>query len=382
MRDTVITGARIILPDSISEPKEVLISGGTIAAIGTGFEATAVDVLDARGAYLCPGLVDIHIHGAAGVLCDRAGPDDLTAMSITLAHLGTTSFLPTITSSSEEMTLAALSSIKEAADRVTGARILGAHMEGPYLNPSRAGAQRPDALKSYSRGQLDQYLAAAGGLLKIMGLAPEVPGGMDLIDDLVGAGIVPGAVHTDATYEEALRAIGRGLRLACHTFNAMRPIHHREPGIAVAALLAPDVFCEFIADGFHLAAPMIELAYRVKGPGRMILVSDAVAPGVPEGDYNLFGTTVRIEAGRVFLPDTGVLAGSASPLMAGIRNLHTHTTIPLAHIVRAASLNPATLIERDQEVGSIAVGRQADLLLLDEKLDILRVWVGGREIES
>ena len=382
MRDTVITGARIILPDSISEPKEVLISGGTIAAVGTGFERTAADVLDVRGAYLCPGLVDIHIHGAAGVMCDTAGPDDLETISGVLARLGTTSFLPTTTSSPAGMTAAALSTIREAADRVTGARILGVHMEGPYLNPSRAGAQRPDALKVYSQGQLNHYLTAAGGLLKIMGLAPEVPGGMELIDDLVGAGIVPGAVHTDATYEEALQAIGRGLRLACHTFNAMRPIHHREPGIAVAALLAPDVFCEFIADGFHLAAPMIELAYRAKGSSRMILVSDAVALGVPEGDYNLFETTVRIEAGRVFFPETGVLAGSASPLMAGIRNLRTHTTIPLAHIVRAASLNPATLIDRDQEVGSIAVGRQADLLLLDEKLDILKVWVGGREIAS
>ncbi len=213
-----------------------------------------------------------------------------------------------------------------------------------------------------------------------MGLAPEMPGAVDLIDDLVGAGVVPGAVHTDATYDEAVSAFKRGLRLACHTFNAMRPVHHREPGIAVAALLAPDVFCEFIADGFHLALPMVELAYRVKGPERMIIVSDAVAPGVPEGDYDFFGTKTRVEAGRVFFPENGVLAGSASPLLAGVRNLHARAAIPLAHIIRAASLNPATLIGRDKEVGSIAVGKQADLLLLDESLDILRVWIGGEAI--
>ncbi len=382
MRDTVISGARVIFGEIISETDDVLISGGRIAAVGTGLKRTTAEVIEARGAYLCPGLVDIHIHGAAGVMCDTADVPELERMSGLLARLGTTSFLPTITSSPQDTTVAALSAIREAAGRVTGARILGSHMEGPFLNPSRAGAQRPDALRTYSRGRLDRYLAAAGGALKIMGLAPEIPGGMELIDDLVRAGIVPGAVHTDATYEEARAAIGRGLRLACHTFNAMRPIHHREPGIAVAALLSPDVFCEFIADGFHLAAPMIELAYRATGPDRMILVSDAVAPGVPEGDYDFFGTMTRIEAGRVFFPETGVLAGSASPLIAGIRNLHTHTTIPLAHIVRAASLNPARLIGRDDEVGSITVGRHADLLLLDQTLDIVRVWVGGREIGS
>jgi N-acetylglucosamine-6-phosphate deacetylase len=380
MNDRIIRGARLILPDIIVEGRDVLISGDTIAAVGPGAAARDAEVLDAGGAYLCPGLVDIHIHGAGGVLTHTAGTDDLVTMSIALARLGTTSFLPTVTSSPPDMTVAALSAIREIAGKTDGARILGAHMEGPYLNPVRAGAQRPDALRTYARGDLPQYIDAAGGHLRIMGLAPEMDGGMELVDDLVAAGIVPGAVHTDATYDQAVRAFDRGVRLSCHTFNAMRPVHHREPGIAVAALLARDVYSEFIADGFHLALPMIELAYRVKESGRMILVSDAVAPGVPEGDYDFFGATTRVEAGKVFFPETGVLAGSASPLMAGVKNLHANTAIPLAHIVRAASLNPATLVGRHTEVGSIAVGKRADLLLLDEKLDILEVWVGGRPI--
>ncbi len=380
MRDYVITGARIILPDIVSEGRDILISGDTIAAIGMGFRPKDAEVLDAGGAYLSPGLVDIHIHGAGGVLCDTARPEDLSTMSDTLARLGTTSFLPTISSSAKDMTIAALSAIREAVDRADGARILGANMEGPYLNPVRAGAQRLDVLKNYSDGELTSYLEAAGGLLKIMGLAPEIAGGTALITELTREGIVPGAVHTNATYDEGTKAIEQGIRLSCHTFNAMRPIHHREPGIAVAVMLAPNVFCEFIADGFHLALPMIELAYRVKGSDRMIIVSDAVAPGVPEGDYDFFGTTTRVEAGRVFFPESGVLAGSASPLMAGVRNLFAQTGIPLAHIVRAASLNPAILIGRQQEVGSIAAGKRADLLLLNEKLDILKVWIGGRPV--
>jgi N-acetylglucosamine-6-phosphate deacetylase len=380
VNDLVITNARVILPNTVTEADDVLISGGVIAAIGPGLARGRADVLDAKDAYLCPGLVDIHIHGAAGVMCDRAGVRELGAMSAVMARLGTTSFLATIASSEKDITLGVLSAVREASEAVEGARILGAHMEGPYLNPVRAGAQRPDTLRTYSKGELSDYLDAAGGTLSIMSLAPEMPGAVDLIDDLVGAGVVPGAVHTDATYDEAVGAFKRGLRLACHTFNAMRPVHHREPGIAVAALLASDVFCEFIADGFHLALPMIELAYRVKGPERMIIVSDAVAPGVPEGDYDFFGTKTRVEDGRVFFPENGVLAGSASPLLAGVRNLHARATIPLAHIIRAASLNPATLICRDKEVGSIAVGKRADLLFLDKSLDILRVWVGGREI--
>jgi N-acetylglucosamine-6-phosphate deacetylase len=380
VRDIAIVGARVILPDRVMEPGGVLISGDTIAAVGEGREPPGAEVVRAEGAYLCPGLVDIHVHGAAGVMSDTARPQDLAEMSAALACLGTTSFLPTTSSFPEEDTVAALSAIAEAADRGAGARILGAHMEGPFLNPVRAGAQRPDALRTYTRGDIERYTRAAGGRLRIMSLAPEIPGGMDLIGDLTDAGIIAGAVHTDATYDEGVRAIGRGLRLSCHTFNAMRPIHHREPGIAVAALLSPDVYCEFIADGFHLAAPMIELGYRAKGPERMILISDAVAPGVPEGDYNFFGAKTRIEGGRVFFPETGTLAGSASPLAAGLKNLHANTTIPLAHIVRAATLNPATLVGRERDLGSIEAGKRADLLLLDEHLDVRRVWVRGVEI--
>jgi len=380
VRDVIITNAAVILPDTVTRTDDVLISEGVITAIGPEMDRDQSEVIDAAGAYLAPGLVDIHIHGAAGVLTHTAGVEDLVWMSAALARLGTTSFLPTITSSPPEMTVAALSAIREAAGGTNGARILGAHMEGPYLNPVRAGAQWPDALRTYVRGGLSDYLDAAGGKLRIMGLAPEMPGSAELIDDLVGAGVVPAAVHTDATFDEAARAIERGMRLSSHTFNAMRPVHHREPGIAVAALLARDVYCEFIADGFHLALPMIELGYRTKGPDRMILVSDAVAPGVPEGDYDFFGAPTRVEAGRVFFPGSGVLAGSASPLFAGVKNLSAHTTIPLASIFRAASLNPAAVIGHDGEVGSIAVGKRADLLLLDENMDILNVWVGGKRV--
>jgi N-acetylglucosamine-6-phosphate deacetylase len=381
MKDFVITGARLILPDIISEGKDVLVRGGKIAAIGPFVGVEDADLIDAGGAYLSPGLVDIHIHGAMGTMCDLPTPEGLAAMSKGLAALGTTGFLPTVASSPKGETLGALSAIAGGKRDPAGARVLGIHMEGPYLNAARAGAQRPDALRRYEKGELARYLEAARGLLAVMSLAPEVEGGTELIEELVSAGVVAGAVHTDATYEEARRAIERGLVLSCHTFNAMRPIHHREPGIAAAVLLSPGVFCEFIADGFHLALPMIEIGYRLKGPGRMILVSDAVAAlGLPEGEYDYFGVRVGVKGGRVVIAGTDVLAGSASPLMAGVRNLAQSGAIPLAHVIRAASLNPATLIGWGDRVGSIAVGKEADLLLLDDRLDILRAWVGGSEI--
>ncbi len=381
MKDFIITGARLILPDAISEGNDVLVRDGKIAEIGPGLGGADSERVHAKGAYLSPGLVDEHIHGAFGIMCQSARVEDLQRMSEALPGLGTTSFLPTVESSRMEETLTALSTIRQARETLTGARILGIHMEGPYLNPARAGAQRFDALRKYEKGDLKRYIEASEGFLTMMGLAPELDGGMDLIGELSREGIIPGAVHTDATFAEGTQAIERGLRVTCHTFNAMRPIHHREPGIAVAALLSGEVYSEFICDGFHLAAPMVEMGYRLKGPDRMIMVSDAVAVlGLPEGEYDFFGAKVRLVEGRIFIAGSGVLAGSASPLMKGVRNVYNNTDIPLVHIVRAASLNPATLIGVDDRVGSIAVGKEADLLLLDGKLDILKTWVGGREI--
>jgi N-acetylglucosamine-6-phosphate deacetylase len=381
MSDILISAGKLILPDRIYEAGDVLVRDGKIAVVGRNIKPGAARIIDARGMYVAPGLIDTHIHGAMGHMSETATLDGMKEISMVLARFGTTAFLPTVGALPEDVTQKALTVIAESKPLVGGAEIVGIHMEGPYLNPERAGAQNLDFLRTYKAGELKEYVDASKGILKIMSLAPEIPGGMKLIEELGAHGIIAGAVHTDATFADAVEASSRGLCLSCHTFNAMRPIHHREPGIVTFALLSDSLFSEFVADGFHLDLPILEMAYRMKGPDKMILVSDSVgALGLPEGDYEFFGVPCTVAGGKVMLTGTDYLAGSASPLIAGVRNLYKNTSIGLPHIFRAASQNPATLLRIDDRLGSIMVGKDAHLLILNEDLDIITVLIGGKEV--
>jgi len=379
--DYLIQGGRLILPDTIYEDGDVLIRNGKIAGIGRGIDGKNAERVNAGENFIAPGLIDIHIHGAMGVMSESPTREGLLDISVSLAKMGTLAFLSTIGAMPEDLTLKALSIISDTMGTEEGAEILGIHMVGPYLNPNRAGAQMQGAIRNYKSGELKKYIDASSNNLRIMSLAPEIEGGIMLIDELIENGIVSAAVHTDATFEEAINAINHGLRLTCHTFNAMRPIHHREPGIISAALIFDTLFCEFIADGFHLSFPILEMAYRMKGPYRMVLVSDAVgALGIPPGEYDYFGVTCLVGEGKVTISGTDHLAGSASPLFFGVRNLYEKTSIGLPHIFRAASLNPATVIGIDDRLGSITVGKDANLLILDNNLDIISAWIGEKNI--
>ena len=384
MTDTLIRGGTVILPDRLERNSDVLITNDTIGAVGRGLDARNERIIDGQNRYIAPGLIDIHIHGAMGYMSEMATEQGMGEMSLALARHGTVGFLSTVGTSHFEETLEVLSTISGVADSVSGAKILGIHMEGPYLSLQRAGAQRQEAIREYRRGSGDitAFIDASGGLVRIMSLAPEVPGGMELIEDLTAQNIIAGAVHTDATFDQIVEATTRGLELTCHTFNAMRPLHHREPGVIAAALILDSLYSECIGDGFHLAMPIMEMIYRLKGPDRMVLISDSVgALGLPEGEYEFFGVTCLVKDGRVMIGGTDVLAGSASPQMAGIRNLATKTSIPLAHVFRAASLTPARLLGIDRRMGSITVGKEASLLVLDKDLVIEEVFVAGRSIQ-
>lgn len=381
MGDFLIYGGRLILPDTIYDDGDVLIRDGKITDIGRRIAGGNIERVDARDHFVAPGLIDIHIHGAMGVMSESATTEGLMDVSVGLAKMGTLAFLPTVGSMPEDLTIKALSVIADVMGSEEGAEILGIHMEGPYLNPKRAGAQMQGAIKNYRMGELKKYIEASNSKIKIMSLAPEIDGGITLIEELLENGMVPGAVHTDATFQEAIDAINRGLRLTCHTFNAMRPINHREPGICTAALIFDTLFSEFIADGFHLSFPILEMAYRMKGPEKMVLVSDAVgALGIPPGDYDFFGVSCHVEGGKVTISGTDQLAGSASPLLFGVKNVYKKTSINLPHIFRAASLNPAAVIGIDDRLGSITVGKDANLLLLDDNLDIIRLFIGEKSI--
>ncbi|MBN1574617.1 MAG: N-acetylglucosamine-6-phosphate deacetylase [Deltaproteobacteria bacterium] len=384
MKDVLIKGGRLIRENEILDDMDVLLSGGKIASVDRALhdKAEGAEIVDAGGLYISPGFLDIHIHGAMGEMCEIATLEGMKKISLTLAKYGTTAFLPTLGASPHEDTVRLLKIIAGAKDKVEGAEIVGINMEGPYLNPKWAGAQRADAIRNYSKEELKEYIKVTDGLLTVMGLAPEVEGGMELVSDLKEAGIIPCAVHTDATYDQTTEAMKHGLKLTGHTFNAMRPIHHREPGIIVAAMLTDDLFSEYIADGFHTYTPIIEMAYRLKGEKRLVFVSDSVGGmGIPDGYYEFFGTQCKVSNGRITIGDSDILAGSASPLLFGVKNLHkTSEIIPLPHIIRMATLTPAEVIGVEDRLGSIDVGKDASVILLNDKLDVVRVWVSGKEI--
>ncbi len=320
------------------------------------------------GVWIVPGLVDIQLNGAFGV--DFAAPEGLPDVRARLAASGVTTFLATLVSASPgayEAPLAAL----VPDDATALARLAGVHLEGPWLSPAMPGAHDPAALRPPSGTEIDALLA--GGTIRVVTLAPEVVGGLDAIRRLVAAGVRVAIGHTNADAATTVAALAAGATFATHLFNAMRPFHHRDPG-AVGALLDADCGATVIADGVHVADEALRLAWRTKGAGRLALVSDGVAAlGLEPGAHRLGNVDISSD-GRVCRLADGTLAGSATPLLDGVRRL-VACGVRLADAVRAATETPALLAGLD--AGTIAVGARADLLVLDDSLEVLDVYAGG-----
>jgi N-acetylglucosamine-6-phosphate deacetylase len=355
-------------------------AGTTIAGVGAGSAPAARDAvtIDGRGLTLLPGFVDVHTHGALGFEVMDADVDGLARMAGFLARHGVTSFLPTTWTGARDRTLAALESIAEAMrqPRPPGtARVLGAHMEGPYLNPARAGAQDPAHMTPPEPGELERFLDL--GVVRLMTLAPELPANAPVLDELRRRGVTASAGHTDATYEQMVAAVKRGVRHATHTYNAMRPLHHRDPGTVGACLTIEALRCELIADGHHVHPAAMDALFRARGRDAVMLVSDAVRPtGLPDGDYQLDDRTIELRDGAVRLPD-GALAGSVLTLDRALRNLAAATGRDPAELWPAASANAAQSIGVADRKGRLDVGMDADLVLLDGEATVQAVLVEG-----
>ena len=334
--------------------------------------------IDGRGLTLLPGFIDVHNHGALGHEVMDADDGGLTKIARFLATHGVTSFLPTTWTAPPDRTLAALESIAEAMRRPREpgtARVLGAHMEGPYLNPVRAGAQDPAHMRPPEPGELDRYLAL--GIVRLMTLAPELPAYADVLDELVRRGITASAGHTDATYAHMVAAVERGVRHATHTFNAMRPLHHRDPGTVGACLTIDALRCELIADGHHVAPVVMDVLLRARGAGGVVLVTDAVRPtGLPEGVHRLDDRTVEVRGGTVRLPGGG-LAGSVLTLDRGLRNLALASGREPAALWRTASANAAESIGVADRKGRLEAGLDADLVLVADDVTVQATVVEG-----
>ncbi len=402
MNNLLIRNGRVIAREGVNSGN-VRITDGKIAGVGEcgaadsarrgarpvpgagGIVRTDAVVLDAGGSFVAPGFVDIHVHGAAGHDVMSGDPESLRRMAGRLARWGTTSFCPATTAAPRAELLRALECCAVATERSVspgwgGARVLGAHVEGPFLNPERRGAQPLEHLRPPDLGEAREMLAAARGGVSLMSLAPELPGSIRLIEWLAGVGVIVSAAHSDATWDECERAAAAGLSHATHLFNGMCPLHHREPGIVGFALADDRIWVEVIGDGFHVHPGAIRLARRAKGPEGLGVVSDLTSmAGLPDGAYTFAGHEVVLSNGSITTRETGSLAGSAMPPCGVFRNLLSWGFTPV-EAVELMSLNPARRLGLDGRKGSIEVGKDADIAVIDEDGIVLATVVGGEVV--
>ncbi|MFC5406988.1 N-acetylglucosamine-6-phosphate deacetylase [Cohnella soli] len=381
-----IVGARIVTPEGIVEGGVLLVKDGVIAHIGSGADdsATAGDVetIDAAGQWLLPGFIDVHVHGGAGhdfMDAEAAGIREITKFH---AANGTTSMLATtLTAPREELTAVIDRVSQYMSEPMPYAQLIGVHLEGPFVNVKWKGAQNPAYIVPPQPEWLEEWVSRFPGIIKIQTLAPENEGALDYIEKLADNGIVPSAGHTDATYDQIIAAADRGLRHAVHTFNAMTPLHHRNPGTVGAVLTDDRIVAEVIADGHHVHPAGIKLITRAKGAHNVILVTDAMtAAGMPDGDYDLGGLPVRMMCGVARLKENDSLAGSTLTMISAVRYLVQTVGAGIEDASRMASGNPARQLGIDSRTGSIATGKAADFLLLNDDLELLSTWIGGRRI--
>jgi N-acetylglucosamine-6-phosphate deacetylase len=356
-------GVEAALVDGALVPGDVEVADGVVAAYGlAGANGRGVAV---------PGFVDLQVNGFVGVDLMGADADSYRRAGEALLETGVTAYLPTFISAPEEDLLAALGNVPMAAD---GPRVLGVHLEGPFLARTRLGIHPPEARRDPDPALLERLLGA--GPVRLMTLAPELPGAYELIDLLLVRGVAVSCGHTDATAAEATEAFDRGVRSVTHLFNAMRPFRHRDPGLAGAALAREDVVVQIILDGVHLAEETARVVWQ-SAAGRTALVTDAVAgAGMADGAYLLGGSEIEVRGG-VARGDGDVLAGSALTMIEAVRNLH-ELGIPLSEAVGAATAVPARVLGQ-RTLGRLDLGLPADLVVLDDNLEIERVCVGGED---
>jgi N-acetylglucosamine-6-phosphate deacetylase len=363
---------------TVLEPGYVVVSRGRITEVGAGQPPGAPDISLADGV-LVPGLVDLQVNGYNGVDLGDCDPDGWARVVQRLPETGTTAFLPTyITAPVAELAASLRSAQKIAVGAPKGARILGVHLEGPFLSPARPGAHRREWIVPPSPRAVGELMAAGQGVLRLVTLAPEVDGALAAVAALAAAGVVVSVGHSDATAWQVSEAATAGARMVTHLFNAQRGLHHREPGVAGQALTDPRLTSGLIVDLSHVAAPVCAIAFAA-APGRICLVTDAAAcAGMPPGRYLFGGEQVELPPGGAPVRADGTLAGSALRMDLAVANA-VGVGLGLAEAVAAASRIPADLIGRP-DLGRLAPGAAADLAWLGEDLRTRATWVGGEQV--
>jgi N-acetylglucosamine-6-phosphate deacetylase len=376
MTKLLLKNPKVILPDR-EVAGSVLIADGKIAAIGN--VAGADEEIDLTDCTLLPGFIDVHIHGAVGVDVMDA-PAGLQSISVYLASQGVTSWLPTFVPASDENYSSAVGVISETTDS-SGARIVGVHYEGPFVNTKQCGALHTEYFKSYSRPEDLDFLVVPESGVRMITLAPEVSGGVELVRELKSRGWVISIGHTRADLKVLDDACDAGARHMTHFMNAMAPLHHRSPGPIAWGLSRDDVTFDVIADGIHLDPFMLRLLLKTKGVRGIALISDAIAAaGKGDGDYDIWGETIIVKNGRT-ANAAGSIAGSVISMLDAVRLLHS-LGVSYVDLVHLASSNPARLLSLDHECGSIELGKRADLVALDQNLNPKLTLIGGRSLPN
>ena len=377
-----VVGGTVVTPTEAIEGGIVLAEDGRITYAGPAREAEpqlSSEMIDARGKLVLPGLIDTHVHGSHGDDVMAGGADGVRRVSRALLRYGTTAYLPSTVSASHADLLRALEACVEAeTNSEPSAEILGVHVEGPFINPRKKGAQPAAAVRDPDHDQCLEYLKAAPGRVKIMTLAPELPGGVELVQRLVAHGVVASLGHSEADYETALRAIEAGATHATHLYNAMPALHHREPNLTTACLNEPAIRAEIIPDGVHVAPEMVRLAAKMKGREGLILVTDAMAAvGCPDGIYRLGDNEVRVEGERCTLLDGVTIAGSMLTMNRAVGKAVAFTGVSLIDATFMASLLPARVCGVAERKGSLEAGKDADIAVLNQDFSAHTTIRGG-----
>ena len=371
-----IMNGRIVVADAVLNGYAILFED-TIKAIvpENEVDVATCEVIDAKGNLVAPGLVDIHIHGYLGEDASDGSAEGLKKMSAGIAKNGVTSWCPTtmtIAKADLEKAFDVARTVKEEKE-CYGAKILGIHSEGPFINPSKKGAQPEEHIIPADA----QFILDNADILKLVTMAPEMDGALEEIEKIYKDGrVLVSMGHTGASFEEANKGIEAGARHATHLFNAMTGLLHRNPGVVGAALSDERVSCELIADTFHVSPGLYKLVAKTKGEKFCLITDGMRAGGMEDGDYTLGGQRV-IKTGIQCLLEDGTIAGSVLKLNEAVRNLRQYTTLTLPEVFAFASLNPAKAIGEDDKIGSLKVGKCADIIICDENINVTTTIING-----
>lgn len=373
-----IKGGKIVTPIEVLEGYSIIFDEKIIGIKPDGeIDFSKYEVIDAAGNYVAPGLVDIHIHGYLGEDTCDGNIEGLEKMAKGIVANGVTSFCPTTMTVSKSEIEKAFDTARElkamGRDGYHGANVLGINCEGPFINPSKKGAQaeehilRPDG----------KFIVDNGDIIKLVTIAPEMDGALEAIKYITeNSDVLVSMGHTGATFEEANAGIEAGVGHTTHLFNAMTALMHRNPGVVGAALSSDEVSCELIADTFHVNKGLFALVAKLKGD-KLCLITDCMrAGGMPDGEYDLGGQNVTVKGIQCLLAD-GTIAGSVLRLNRSVQNFYNNTNVGLAKAFAAASLNPATAVGEADKKGSLEIGKDADIIIVNNNFDILKTIIGG-----